>query len=63
MNTVMELEIGPGPTRAPTWCTCCSRSAGGEPTQSITIDLDELVDRRPLLEATVLSSSVSARRA
>ncbi|RZS68806.1 CHAT domain-containing protein [Agromyces ramosus] len=62
MNTVMELEIGPGP-EAGSYVVHVLRSVGGgEPSQAITLDLDELVDGRPLLEATVLSSSVSARR-
>ena len=62
MNTVMELEIGPGPDPGSYVVHVLQSVGGGEPTQTITIDLDELVDRRPLLEATVLSSSVSARR-
>ena len=62
MNTVMELEIGPGPDPGSYVVHVLKSVGGGEPTQTITIDLDGLVDRRPLLEATVLSSSVSARR-
>ena len=62
MNTVMELEIGPGPDPGSYVVHVLQSVGGGEPTQTITLDLDELVDRRPLLEATVLSSSVSARR-
>ena len=62
MNTVMELEIGPGPDPGSYVVHVLRSVGGGEPSQTITIDLDGLVDRRPLLEATVLSSSVSARR-
>ena len=62
MNTVMELEIGPGPDPGSYVVHVLESVGGGEPTETITLDLDELVDRRPLLEATVLSSSVSSRR-
>ena len=62
MDTVMELEIGPGPQPGSYVVHVLRSVGGGEPTQTITLDLDELVARRPLLEATVLSSSVSARR-
>jgi hypothetical protein len=62
MDTVMELEIGPGPEPGSYVVHVLRSVGGGEPTQAITLDLDELVARRPLLEATVLSSSVSARR-
>jgi hypothetical protein len=62
MDTVMELEIGPGPEPGSYVVHVLRSVGGGEPTQTITLDLDELVARRPLLEATVLSSSVSARR-
>ena len=62
MNTVMELEIGPGPESGSYVVHVLRSVGGGEPSQTITLDLDELVARRPLLEATVLSSSVSARR-
>ena len=62
MNTVMELEIGPGPESGSYVVHVLRSVGGGEPSQTITLDLDELVGRRPLLEATVLSSSVSARR-
>ncbi|GAA1768991.1 CHAT domain-containing protein [Agromyces humatus] len=62
MNTVLELEIGPGPESGSYVVHVLRSVGGGEPTQTITLDLDELIGRRPLLEATVLSSSVSARR-
>ena len=62
MNTVLELEIGPGPDSGSYVVHVLRSVGGGEPSQTITLDLDELVGRRPLLEATVLSSSVSARR-
>jgi len=62
MDTVMELEIGPGPDPGSYVIDVLKSVGGGEPKRTITIDVDALVDRRPLLEATVLSSSVSARR-
>jgi hypothetical protein len=62
MDTVMELEIGPGPEPGSYVVHVLRSVGGGEPTETITLDLDELLARRPLLEASVLSSSVSARR-
>ena len=62
MNAVMELEIGPGPEPGSYLVRVLRSVGGGEPTETITLDLDELVDRRPALEASVLLSSVSARR-
>ena len=62
MNTVMELEIGPGPEPGSYVVHVLQSVGGGEPTQTVTLDFDDLIERRPLLEATVLSSSVSARR-
>jgi hypothetical protein len=62
MDTVMELEIGPGPDPGSYVARVLRSVGGGEPTETITLDLDDLVNRRPLLEASVLSSSVMARR-
>lgn len=62
MDTVMELEIGLGPAPGSYVVHVLRSVGGGEPTATITLDLDELLARRPLLEASVLSSSVSARR-
>ena len=62
MNAVMELEIGPGPESGSYVVHVLRSVGGGEPSETITLDLDDLVERRPLLEATVLSSSVSVRR-
>ncbi|KRE31351.1 hypothetical protein ASG80_02555 [Agromyces sp. Soil535] len=58
----MELEIGPGPEAGSYVVRVLRSVGGGEPTETITLDLDDLVNRRPHLEASVLSSSVSARR-
>jgi CHAT domain len=62
MDTVMELEIGPGPEPGSYVVRVVRSVGGGEPSETITLDLDDLIDRRPFLEASVLSSSVSARR-
>ena len=62
MNAVMELEIGPGPEAGSYLVRVLRSVGGGEPSETITLDLDELEDRRPALEASVLLSSISARR-
>ena len=58
----MELEIGPGPETGSYITRVLQSVGGGEPSEQFSLDLDELLDRRPLLEASVLSSSVAARR-
>lgn len=62
MDTTMELEIGPGPEPGTYVVRVLQSVGGGEPTETITLDVDELVARRPLVEASILSSSVSTRR-
>ena len=62
MDTAIELEIGPGPEPG-TYVVRVLRSVGGgEPVETITLDVDELVSQRPHVEASILSSSVSSRR-
>lgn len=62
MYAMMELEIGRG-TEPNVFSVRVLRSVSGdEPARSFRLDLDELVARRPLVEATVLSSAVAARR-
>jgi len=62
MDTAIELEIGPGPDPG-TYVVRVLRSVGGgEPVETITLDVDELVAQRPHVEASILSSSVSTRR-
>ena len=62
MDTVIELEILPG-TDPGSYTVHVLRSVGGgEPMSSFTLDLDELVDRRPQLEQSILASAVMARR-
>ncbi|GHC57222.1 CHAT domain-containing WD40 repeat protein [Streptomyces cinnamoneus] len=61
MATDLELEIsgtGPGDYEV----RVVHAAAGGEPTARLQLDVDALLARRPELEATVLASSVSARR-
>lgn len=62
MDAVMELEIGPGPEPGSYVVHVLRSVGGGEPTETFRLELDELVGRRPELEASVLLSSVSARR-
>jgi CHAT domain len=62
MSTVMELEIGAGPAPDSFVVRVLRSVGGGEPSASFSLDIEDLVARRPLLEASVLSSSVSARR-
>ncbi|GAA2030277.1 hypothetical protein GCM10009819_12410 [Agromyces tropicus] len=62
MDAVLELEIGPTP-EAGTYLVRVLRSeGGGEPSASVRLDVDALTARRPLLEASVLSSAVPSRR-
>jgi hypothetical protein len=62
MDTAIELEIGPGPELG-TYVVRVLRSVGGgEPVETIMLDVDELVSQRPHVEASILSSSVSTRR-
>lgn len=62
MDTTMELEVGPGPEPGTYVVRVLQSVGGGEPTETITLDVEELVARRPLVEASILSSSVSTRR-
>lgn len=62
MDTTMELEVGPGPEPGTYVVRVLQSVGGGEPTETITLDVEELVARRPLIEASILSSAVSARR-
>ncbi|MET0828547.1 MAG: CHAT domain-containing protein, partial [Microbacterium sp.] len=61
-TAVMELEIGPGSETGSYVVRVLRSVGGGEPSETFSLDLDELVDRRPLLEMSVLTSSVAARR-
>ena len=58
----MELEIGPGPDPGSFVVRVLQSVGGGEPSETFHLDLDDLLSRRPQLEANVLLSSVAARR-
>jgi hypothetical protein len=62
MDAVLELEIGPGPEAGVFSVRVLRSVSGDDPTVLFRLDLDALVARRPLIEATVLSSAVAARR-
>jgi hypothetical protein len=62
MDAVLELEIGPGPEPGSFLVRVLRSAGGGEPTEVIRLDVDDLAARRPLLEASVLASAVPARR-
>ena len=47
MDAVMELEIEPGPEPGSYVVHVLRSVGGGEPSETITLDLDGLVDRRP----------------
>ncbi|MFE2151758.1 CHAT domain-containing protein [Streptomyces lavendulae] len=62
MATDLELEVSqthPGEYEV----RVVHAAAGGEPTAPLQLDVDGLLSRRTALEATVLASSVTARRA
>lgn len=62
MDTTMELEVAPGTERGTYVVRVLQSVGGGEPTETIELDVHELVARRPFVEASILSSSVSTRR-
>jgi hypothetical protein len=62
MDTAIELEIGAGPEPGTDVVRVPRSVGGGEPVETITLDVDGLVSRRPHIEASILSSSVSTRR-
>ncbi|MFF8407487.1 CHAT domain-containing protein [Streptomyces sp. NPDC015684] len=62
MATDLELEIS-GTHTGEYEVRVVHAAAGGEPHAALLLDVDRLLDRRPSLEATVLASSVQARRA
>jgi 5-formyltetrahydrofolate cyclo-ligase len=56
----LELEIGAGPERGRYVVRVVRAPSGGEPVAELHLDVDELLDRRPDLERTLLASAVSA---
>jgi len=61
-DNVIELEVGTGPQPGVYTVRVLRSVTGGEPTGMLAIDVEELLGQRAQIEATVLSSSVSARR-
>ncbi|GAA1057698.1 hypothetical protein GCM10017608_01000 [Agromyces luteolus] len=58
----MELEIGSGPDAGSYLVRVVRSTGGGDPVETIRLDVDDLAGLLPLLEASVLSSAVAARR-
>ena len=61
MNAAIELEIGAGVRSGSYVVRVVSAAAGGEPTGTLDLDVEEALGRRGLLEATVLASAVARR--
>ncbi|SFS14288.1 CHAT domain-containing protein [Microbacterium sp. cf046] len=62
MDTVIELEIGAGPSSGSYAVHVVRSLAGGEPSSVIELDVDAMIAGLPQLESSILASSVSARR-
>lgn len=58
----MELEIGPGADPDSYVVRVLHSVGAGEPSETFTLDLDGLLERRRDIEANVLSSAVPTRR-
>lgn len=63
MNGDIELEIGAGSAAGTYTVRVIRAAAGGEPVADLELDVDEMLGRRDLLEATLLSSAVARRSA
>ena len=62
VNEVMELAIDPGQEPGTYTVRVLRSLSSDQPADSITLDVDALVESLPRLESSVLASSVSARR-
>ncbi|GAA1954795.1 CHAT domain-containing protein [Microbacterium deminutum] len=62
MSAVIELELGAGPTPGTFSVHVLKSIAGGEPSATISLDIDDVLDSLPQIESSILASSVSARR-
>ena len=62
-TAVMELAVEPGPEPGSFVVRSCARRAGGEPRETVTVDLEGLIAARGELEWRVLASSVPPRAA
>jgi hypothetical protein len=58
----IEVEIGPGAQPGEYTVRVAHAVAGGEPTGTLNLDVDELLSRRDQWEGAVLASSVRTRR-
>jgi outer membrane protein assembly factor BamB len=61
VNGDIELEIGPGSIAGSYAVRVMRAAAGGEPTGTLELDVEELLGRRETLEATLLASAVARR--
>lgn len=62
MDAIIELEIGAGPADR-TFIVHVLRSlSGGEPSATVRLEIDDIVDDLPEIESSILASSVAARR-
>src|SRR5215467_13696946 len=62
VDSDIEVEIGPGASPGEYTVRITHAVAGGLPTGTLNLDVDELLSRRGLWEGAVLASSVRARR-
>ncbi len=62
VNGDIELEIGPGSGAGNYAVRVVRAAAGGEPTGTLELDVEEVQSKRELLEATVLASTAATRR-
>ena len=63
MDSHIEVEVGAGPAPGEYAVRVVHSAAGGEPTGTLNLDVEDLRRRREQVEQAVLSSSVLTRRA
>lgn len=61
MNGDIELEVGAGTAAGTYEVRVIHAAAGGEPVAQLALDVQEVLGRRELLEATLLASAVARR--
>jgi CHAT domain len=61
MNSDIEIEIGAGSGTGHYAVRVLRAAAGGEPTGTLELDVEEILSKRELLESTVLASAVARR--
>jgi hypothetical protein len=62
MDAVIELEIRAGTADGLFEVRVARALAGGEPTATVSLDIDDILEDLPRIESSVLASSVRARR-